>query len=120
MNDNLYPELSELGKHEAQLVLNKFKEELLSITEDSLRDIYCDVVVHIESDSWTNYKNVLMDGLSNLHRDCKYDNHDYKKIRQAIFEEHKEELIKDLNKDLLKTIEELKETLKFERSLKRY
>jgi predicted HAD superfamily phosphohydrolase len=105
----LYPELSEEGAQEAQKLVDRFKAELTKAADNAIGDLYCDVATHIESDSWTNYRNKLMDGLQNYDNRLVQGEHDFKKIRQSILEEHREDLIKDLNQDLVQENEALKE-----------
>ena len=61
MSDKKYPELTNPGSQAAQALIDKFKVELHKaaepIIEKIIRDMYCDIVPHIESDSWTNYRN---------------------------------------------------------------
>ena len=58
---------------------------------------------YIESDSWTNYRNDLMDGFRGYKNNGKHQ-YDFKELRQAIYKNHKEEIVNDLNTDLLKDI----------------
>lgn len=105
----LYPELSEEGCKEAQKLIDKFKEQMKKATEDVLGELYVNVVDYIESDSWGNFRNEIMDGFKN------YDNrkiqgaYDFKEIRQAMYKEFKEDIDKDLNQDLLEEVKSLKE-----------
>ncbi len=112
MKDDFYPELTEQGKREAQDLMNKFevnlKESAKNIIEEMTTDFYCDVLNEIESDHWTNYRTKILNAI------CDYGNdenksHDFDRIRKAIYRKHKEEIVKDLNQDLLKEIEDLKE-----------
>ena len=109
----LYPELSEEGKEEAAKLVESFKKQLLKAASEVLGQLHCEVVAYIETDSWTNFRNEIMDGFKN------YDNrkiqaaYDFKEIRQAIFKEYREDIIKDLNQDLLEEIENLKRQIKF-------
>ena len=110
----LYPELSEAGQTEAQELVNKFKAEIVKAAEDAIGDLYCDVAVHIESSSWTNYRNKMMDGFRNYGNRNVQGEHDFKIIRKAIYDEFRDELIVDLNQDMLKEIEGLKEQLEWQ------
>ncbi|OEU68669.1 MAG: hypothetical protein BA863_16510 [Desulfovibrio sp. S3730MH75] len=118
----LYPELPEAGKQEAQRLVDKFKEQLKEqiekAAEDALSDLYCNIVPHIESDSWTNYRNAMMDGFKDYNNRKVQGEYDFKKIRKAIYKDFKEELVADLNQDLLDEVEKLKESLEFERDLR--
>ena len=110
MSNDLYPELSELGKKKAQEVMDSFKAEMKSIAEGALADLYCDVSCYIESDHWQNYKNKIMYGLTDW-RNCREHEHDFKQIRRAMFEEYKEEIMKQMPEELIRENKELKERL---------
>lgn len=109
----LYPELSEEGKKEAQQIIDGFKEKMKKVVDEIIGDAYCDVVNYIESDSWSNFRNQIMDGFKD------YDNrkitakYDFKEIRQSILKHHREEIIKDLDQDNLKEIDDLKNRIKY-------
>ena len=107
----LYPELSEAGKEEAQALIEKFKVQLKKAFDNVLSDMYTDIVVHIESDSWTNYRNHMLDGFKNYNNRKIQGEYDFKEIRQAILRNHREDIIEDLNQDMVKEIEDLKETI---------
>ena len=104
----LFPTLTEEGKEEAQKVMDDFKPQLLKMMEEVMRDLYCDVSYYIESDHWTNYRNDLMDGFKGYTQGKKHHQYDFKELRQAIYKNHKEEIIKDLNQDMVEEIESLK------------
>lgn len=107
----LYPELSEKGKQQAIVLIEKFKSQMKYESEKIIQDFYCDILPFIEQDGWTNFKACILDEL------CDYKNNklyvdDYKKIRHAIYNENKDQIVKELNQDLLKDIEDLNEELK--------
>lgn len=104
----LYPELTEQGKLEAQKIMDSFKTKLVKLMEEVLCDIYTDVSYYVESDHWSNYRNALMDGFKGYHDGKPNHEYDYKELRQAIYNNHKEEIVKDLNKDLVEENERLK------------
>ncbi len=110
----LFPELTEEGKKQAQDLMIKFDKLLVERAKDLMEtitnDFYYDIANEVEGDHWTNYRNKLLDGL------CNYDNkshskHDFDKIRKAIYKNHKEEIVKDLNQDLLEEVKDLKKKL---------
>jgi hypothetical protein len=108
-----YPPLSEMGQLEAQELIENFKSKLRKVATEVISELYVDIASHIETDAWGNYRNQLWRELSdwkNLHK-----HHNYKKVRDAIFQEHREELVKDLNQDLLSEIESLKKELEYAR-----
>lgn len=115
----LYPELPEAGKQEAQLLIDKFKDQLKKAADEVISDLYVDVVEHIESDSWTNFRNFLMSGLKNYDNRKLQAKYDFKEIRQSILRNHREDIIDDLNQDMLEEIEKLKQQLEFQRECNR-
>lgn len=108
----LYPELSEEGKQEAQELINQFKEKMKKVCEETLGQLYVDVACYIESDSWTNYRNQLLAGFQNYNNRKIQGQYDFAKIRRKIYEEYRDEIIKDLNQDLVQEIESLKQEIK--------
>lgn len=104
----LYPDLPESARGEACELLEKFKRKISKAAEQTISDFYCDILPFIETDAWTNFRNTLLAGL------CDYNNrhnaqHDFQKIRQAIYKEYRDEIIVDLNQDLVKENERLKQ-----------
>ena len=126
MSDNfpLYPDLSEEGQREAQEILNKFitkiKKIMHDVVEESVDEFYSDIIPHIESDSWINFRNDLMDGFKNYNNRKFQGEYDFKQIRQEIYKEFKDDIIKDLNQDNLEEIEKLKEQIEFMRNIERH
>ena len=110
MNEDypFYPDLSEEGKKEAQIVMEKFIDQLKKSAEDAIHKMHCDIIWCIESDSWENYRNAIMDGFKNYKNHLVQNEYDFKEIRQQIFKDNREDIINDLNQDLLKENEELK------------
>lgn len=107
----LYPKLSEEGEKEAQLLLDSFKEKLKKIADEVLGNLYCDVACYIESDSWTNFRNELLDGLRNYNNRKIQGEYDFEKIRQSLYKEFRDDIINDLNQDLVKENEQLKKQI---------
>jgi hypothetical protein len=103
----LYPELSRAGAEEAQQLVERFKEQMKKAADEAISDLYCDIAVHIESDSWTNYRNKLMDGFKDYNNRLVQGEFDFKDIRQQIYKEFREDIIKDLDQDNLKRIADL-------------
>jgi len=118
----LYPELTEQGKQEAQKIMDSFKPKLKSLMDEVLSDLYTDVSYYIDSDHWTNYRNALMNGFKGYKHGKTNHEYCYKDLRQAIYENNKEEIVKDLNQDLVEEVEKLKEQIEqlHEQSRERY
>jgi CO dehydrogenase/acetyl-CoA synthase beta subunit len=114
----LYPTLSEEAKIEAQLLMDEFKDRMGDLCKEVLDRLYCDVSAYIESDHWNNYRNDLLSGLQNYGNRKIQASYDFGKIRRAIFDEFKDEIIDDLNQDLVKENENLKDLLERERELR--
>ena len=109
-----YPELTEEGKLQAQALMVKFEETLKAsatkIISEFSTEFYCDVLNEIESDHWANYRTKILNALCD-YRNKPNNKHDFDRIRLSIWRNHKEEIIKDLNQDLIKEITDLKEQL---------
>lgn len=108
----LYPNLNEKGCQEAQAIIDKFKENLSKVAKEAILELYVDIGCYIESDSWLNYRNSLMDGLKN-YNNRKENRYPFDEIRKKIYEEFREDIIKDLNQDLLEEIKQLKNTIEY-------
>jgi len=118
MNDYpLYPELKDPGAKEVQQLIDKFKKELKKAANEAIGQLYCDIAIHIESDSWTNFRNDLMDGFKNYDNRKVQGEFDFAQIRKEIYKEYRKELIIDLNQDLVKEVESLKKSLKIQREI---
>ena len=115
----LFPRLTEEAANEAQALMDGFKAKMLKLCEETLGQLYCDVSMYVESDHWTNYRNDLLAGLRNYGNRKIQASYDFAKIRRAIFDEYRAELIADINQDLLEEIDELKKTISREREYSR-
>ena len=107
----LYPMLTEQGKEEAQRLMDSFKPMVTKVISDAVEsimcDLYTDVSYHIESDHWTNYGNAILDGFKGYRNGTGIHEPQFKELRKAIYENNKDEIIKDLNQDLVKENERL-------------
>ena len=110
-NGKLYPKLSEEAEKEADLYLQEFKKKMAKIISETLSEVYISPLGYIESDAWINFRNELLDGLKDYKNAKIHEHHNFVKIRKQIFEENREEIIKDLNQDLLGEIKSLKKTI---------
>ena len=104
----LYPELKEEAKGEAQALMDEFKKKMESLAKEILSQLYCDVAMYIESDSWSNFRNEILQGFSKYGNRKLQADYDFAKIRQTIFEEHREEIIKEVEQDIVNENEGLK------------
>lgn len=112
----LCPELTEQGKKEAQRIMDSFKPVITKLVTEAVEavmsDLYCNVSFYVESDHWENYRLTLLDGFKNYKRGESNHEHDFDKLRRAIWQNHRDEMIKDLNQDLVNENQELREEIK--------
>jgi hypothetical protein len=112
----LYPKLDDIAQEQAEELtknfLDKFKKEAYKVLDELTNEFVFAVVDHIEGDAWNNFRVELMEGLCNYNNRIKQGRYDYDKIRKAIYDKYKDEIIKDLNQDLVAENEELKERIK--------
>ena len=115
----LFPELTEAGQEEAQNLIDRFKESLKKSADEVISDLYCGIVPYIETDSWTNFRNDLLDGFRDYKNRKIHAEYDFKKIRETIYKEYRDEIIGDLNQDMVKEIEDLKQSIERLQELRR-
>jgi len=101
-------EIAEQG----QKYIDQFKEKMKKVADEVLGDIYSNLMPHIESDSWTNYRNYLQYGFSKEWVSDKWRQSYHVELRKQILLEHKAELVPLLNEDLVKRVEVLENELK--------
>jgi hypothetical protein len=106
-----FPELTELGKQEAERLVEQFKKRLKSAAEEVLGKLYCDVLIHIETDSWTNYREAIrLEMQRQWFSDHKHLLHSEEawasEIRKAFYTQFKDELtdarVRDLEAEVKK------------------
>ena len=107
----LYPELTEKGKKEADQWLQTFREKMKKVAEEVISETYTSCVNYVESDSWSNFRNELLDGFRNYGNRKIHAEYDFAKIRAEIYKQFRDEIIIDLNQDLVKENEYLKERI---------
>ena len=92
----LYPSLGEAGENESQELINQFKEQLKKAADEVIGNLYSDITPYIESDSWGNFRNQIMDGFKNYDNRKIQSEYDFKEIRQSTLKHHREDIINDL------------------------
>ena len=98
-------DLSEKGMAEFEAYIEIAKSKIKKSCDEALSDIYTNLPEWIESDSWLNFRNKIINSLmdySNLNE------WDQRKIRESILKNHYNQVVSELNKDLLSEIEILK------------
>jgi gas vesicle protein len=108
----LYPSLTPEGAAEAQAIMDSFKPRITKMIEEVLDKLYVDVSMYVESDHWANYKTQLLDGFKGYTQNRAMHKHDFAELRQAIYKNHKEAIVEDLNQDLVEENERLKKQIK--------
>lgn len=93
--------------------------KLSKAADEAISDLYCNIMPYIQSDSWSNFRNQLMNGFKNYENRKIQAEYDFQGIRKAILEEYREDIIRDLNKDLVEEVEHLKKILEQEREWNR-
>jgi hypothetical protein len=108
--------LSERGAEEAQAVIDDLKsqakEALGKIVEDVIGEAYTNVSTWIDSDSWHNHRQNVVESVCGHGSRSGLTETENRKIREAILEHHRDELIHDLNQDALAEIKSLKQDLR--------
>jgi len=112
------PKLTEEGKIEAALLVKKIVENIKKELDDN--SFYCDIPLYIESDSWNNFTNSLLEGLKDYSSAKVIHAYDFKKIREVMLRDFRDEIINDLNQDHLIEIKVLKERIKTLEKFNRY
>ena len=107
----LFPTLRAEGEKEAVELINSFIDKLKKEANAAIDEMYIKTLPHIESDSWCNFRNDMMDGFKG-YKNKIHAEYDFKAIRQKIYKDNKDEIIKDLNQDLVKEIADLKESIR--------
>ena len=115
----LYPTLPEPGAQEAQELIERFKQQLKTAAEFAFTDFYTNILPYIESDSWLNFRNQMLEGFLNYNNRKIQGEYDFKQLRQQIYREFRDDIIKDLDQDNLEEIERLKREIEHLREMLR-
>lgn len=113
MTDRDFPMLSEEGEKQAEQFINSFKKKMKDCADEILGEIYVNLIPHIQTDAWMNYRN---DMRSELEREY-FKTNDWLKseeiwacnLRKAFYKQFKDELIDARVKDLEKEVAKYKE-----------
>ena len=103
--------LPEMAIVEASILLDRFKKKLVGICEDVIGDLYVNIIPYIESDSWCNFRSQVVSELQGYGKGKLVSEYDFELIRKAILNQHREEIIKDLNQDMVEEIKILKKEI---------
>jgi len=114
--EELKYDLDELDK-QGQAYMDTFKKKMKAICEEILGNMYVDLMPHIESDTWTNYRNVLRNEYENDLKTSYFKSEYGVRFRRLIFQENKKEMVDLINKDLLKENKKLTDILNRQRDM---
>lgn len=104
----------EILAQEAEIYIEQFKVKMKRIADETLSQLYINLVHHIETDAWQNYRNDLRSVLSSQYARDEWlrDDHVWaREFRARIVQEHRDALIDGLNQDLEKQVKHLQEKL---------
>lgn len=101
---------AELDK-QGQSYMDTFKKKMKALCEEILGDVYVDLMPHIESDTWTNYRNVLRDEYEYELKNSKFKSEYAVRFRKVIFQENRKEMAELINQDLLEENKKLNKRL---------
>lgn len=89
-------------------ILTQFKENIKKVQNDTISEIYCDLLPYFEDDLIANMRMRMIQDLK--YSDEKYG-YDFINIRKKIFLENREEIIRDLDQDNLNEIKRLQDSI---------
>lgn len=114
-----YPKLSEKGQQDFDDIISMAKLRMLDVCKESLGEVYIDICEHIESDSWTNFRNQFVDAFMRLDENfCGVYN--LRKMAMKIAETYPEKLAGLINEKNVDEIEMLKKVIEDFHEMKRY
>lgn len=110
-----FPELSEQGNQDALHLIERFKSKVRICAEETISELYCNLLPHIETDSWTNYREQCRLELYKFYvksETASVEEAWASSVREAIFKEYRAELEKGIIADLNKRISNLEEIIR--------
>jgi len=119
--EELTEEVAKACEEEGERLIESFKLNIKKSIEQILDGVYVDLMPHILSDAWLNYRNVLRHELEREYfsstKWIKSEELWAKGVRKALYKEYSKELTDARVKDLEETIKVLKEDLTRARNL---
>jgi len=77
------------------------KKEIKAKADEAIGELYCEVAHDIESDSWTNFRNDMVNGFMDYPNAKSSARYDFKTLRRKMFNDYKSEIVKDISDDIL-------------------
>jgi len=114
--DHIYASYPNIEK-DTQEFIDRFKNKLKMASTEVLDEVYCGIGKYAELDTLSNMEEDILSGLrSNYPSNRTRRKYDYKKIRGLMLLEHKDLIVEDINQDLLREVERLREEWQKERN----
>jgi hypothetical protein len=107
-------QLSEKGIQEANDLVEHFKKKLTKAAEETICSLYVDIMPHIETDSWLNYREQLRIELQQKYvvkETATSEEAWAMMVREAIYSQFKEDLQNGIIRDLERRIDTLEQLL---------
>lgn len=89
--------------------IEKFRLRMKDVVDEVFGQAYVDVLPHIETDAWTNYREYLRSELEHEYKFSRFKEPWAINFRRAVFVENREEISKLISGDILKRIKELED-----------
>ena len=99
---------------DAIALIAEFRKRITGAANEVIQNVYTDFVPHIESDAWTNYRELLrreMEGGWYKRTNDTLEGRWARAVRDMILREHRADIIAELNQDLVAENKELKEKI---------
>ena len=100
---------SEKLQAEGQEFIDKFRVKMKAIADETLGELYCNIMPYMETDTWTNYREALRCELEHEYKYSRFKDEWAINFRRAVFVENREELSKLIEQDILKRIKHLED-----------
>lgn len=110
MSDVKYDE--EKLQKDAQEFMDSFRTKMKAIADETLGELYVNILPYIETDAWTNYREALRIELAHEYKYKTFKEPWAVNLRRAIFVENRDELTDLINKDLLKRVKDLEDRVR--------
>lgn len=94
---------------ESQEYIDKFRNKMKAIADETLGELYCNIMPYCETDTWTNYRESLRLELEHEYKFSTFKQDWAKNFRRAVFVENREEISKLIEQDILKRIKHLED-----------
>lgn len=94
---------------QAQGFLDSFKKRMSELADEILGEVYVNCMPHIETDTWTNYREFLRIELEHEYKYSKFKDDWAVRFRRAVFVENREEFAELVSNDILKRIKDLED-----------